>query len=169
MPQFDVAFFASQIFWTIVSFIVLFVLLSRWVLPRIKSALQERAHLIEAEIEAACRKRTEGETLKQHYADKLSTIDAEVKKMFDESEQRIIERRDQLMGEWKAEMERKKRDFREETEAARRMAIRDIRARSAALIVDATEKLIHLHVDESQAQQMMDEAIEDMKKKRPEK
>ncbi|PJA32203.1 MAG: ATP synthase F0 subunit B [Zetaproteobacteria bacterium CG_4_9_14_3_um_filter_53_7] len=164
MPQFDTTFFSSQIFWTIVSFLVLFVVLGRWILPRIAAILQERTHLIEEEIAQARRKQQEVDEIKLDYADKLSSLDDEAKKMFDASEKRIIERREQLMGEWKAEMERKKRDFREETEIARQIAIRDIRNQSADLIVDATEQILHRHIDDRQAQQLLEEAIEEMEK-----
>lgn len=80
MPQFDTTFFSSQIFWTIISFIILFVVLSRWVLPRIAAIIQERTRLIEEEIEEAHRKREEMENLKSEYVTKLSEIDQEVKR-----------------------------------------------------------------------------------------
>ncbi|OIO68589.1 MAG: ATP synthase F0 subunit B [Zetaproteobacteria bacterium CG1_02_53_45] len=164
MPQFDTTFFSSQIFWTIISFIVLFVVLGRWILPRIAAILQERTQLIEEEIAQTRKKQQEIDEIKLDYADKLSNLDDEAKKMFDASEKRIIERREQLMGEWKAEMERKKRDFHEETEIARQMAIRDIRNQSADLIVEAAEKVLHRHIDDHQAQQALEEAIADMEK-----
>ena len=164
MPQFDTTFFSSQIFWTIISFVVLYVVLGRWILPRIAAILQARTRLIEEEIAEAQRKHEEVEELKIDYADKLAAIDGEAKKMFDESEKRVIERREQLMAEWKEEMERKKRDFHEETEVARQMAIRDIRAQSADLITAATEQLIHQKVDESDVQKMLEESIEELEK-----
>ena len=41
-PPFDPTYFASQLFWLAISFIVLYVLLSRFVLPRIGGAIEER-------------------------------------------------------------------------------------------------------------------------------
>ncbi len=167
MPQFDLTFFTAQIFWTLVSFLVLFLVLGRWVLPRIADILNERTQLIKEEIEDARHKREEAEELKLDYADKLAAIDGEAKKMFDESEKRLIERREQLMAEWKEEMERKKRDFHEETEVARQMAMRDIRAQSADLITAATEQLIHQKVGEAEIQKMLEESIEELEKSSP--
>jgi len=164
MPQFDTTFFSSQIFWTIISFVLLYVVLGRWLLPRIATILQQRTNLIKAEIDEARQQREEVEEIKLDYAEKLSNIDSEAKKLFDESEKRIVERRSQLMGEWKDEMERKKQDFREEAEVARQQAIRDIRAQSSDLIVEAAEKVIHQRLDKSQAQQVLEEAIEDLEK-----
>ncbi|GAV21243.1 F-type H+-transporting ATPase subunit b [Mariprofundus micogutta] len=164
MPQFDTTFFSSQIFWTIISFLVLFLLLSRWVLPRIAAVLNERTRLINDEIEAARKKREEVDNLKLEYADKLADIDQEAKKMFDESEKRISERRQQMMGEWNEEMERKKLRFLEDAEVARQQAIREIRAQSADLIVDAAEKVIHQRMGDSEAQQILEESIEALEK-----
>ena len=162
MPQFDTSFFASQVFWTILSFIVLFVALDRFVLPRIADILKKRTQLIEAEIEEAHRKREEMEQLKSEYATKLSEIDQEAKKMFDESEKRIVEKRNQLMGEWKVEMERNKRDFLEDAEVTRKQAIRDIRNQSADLVIAAAEQVIHERVGKTEAQKALDESIEEL-------
>jgi len=164
MPQFDTTFFSSQIFWTLVSFIMLFMALSRWVLPRIAAILQERTRLIETEIEEARRGHEEMESLKNEYATKLSEIDQEAKKMFDESEKRIVEQHNQMMGEWKSEMEHRKRDFLEDAEVTRRQAIRDIRNQSADLIITATERLIHQKVDNSEAQKVLEETIGELEK-----
>ncbi|MDX8403320.1 MAG: F0F1 ATP synthase subunit B [Mariprofundaceae bacterium] len=165
MPQFDTTFFSSQIFWTIISFIILFVVLSRWVLPRIAAIIQKRTRLIEEEIEEAHKKRKEMESLKNDYATKLSEIDQEIKKMFDESEKRIVEKRNQMMGEWKDEMERKKRDFLEDAEVTRRKAIKDIRSQSADLVVTAAEQVIHERIGKAEAQKALDKSIEQLEKK----
>ena len=90
MPQFDPAFFSSQIFWTIISFIILFVALDRYVLPRIAAIIKKRTQLIEEELAETHRKREEVEELRTEYASKLSKLDQEAKKMFDESEKRIV-------------------------------------------------------------------------------
>jgi F-type H+-transporting ATPase subunit b len=164
MPQFDTTFFSSQIFWTIVSFVVLFIALSRWVLPRIAEILQKRTRLIENEIAEAHRQHEEMESLKSEYATKLSEIDRETKKMFDESEKRIVEQHNRMMGEWKSEMEHRKRTFLEEAEVTRQQAIRDIRNQSAELVAAATEQIIHQRVDESEARKALDESIAELEK-----
>jgi F-type H+-transporting ATPase subunit b len=164
MPQFDTTFFSSQIFWTMISFIILFVALSRWVLPRIAAIIQERTRLIEEEIEEARRKREEMDSLKNEYATKLSEIDQETKKMYDESEKRIIEQHKRMMGEWKEEMERKKRVFLKDAEATRLQAIQDIRNQSADLIVAAAEQVIHQRVNKSEAQKALEDSIDQLEK-----
>lgn len=164
MPQFDTSFFASQIFWTIISFIILFVALNRWILPRIANILRERTRLIEAEIEAAHKKREEAEHLKQEYDHLLADIDAETKKLFNESEKRLTEDRNRMMSEWNAEMERKKRQFLEDAEVTRQQAIRDIRNQSAELITAAAEQVIHERLSEKEANKILEESIAELEK-----
>jgi len=164
MPQFDVTFFESQIFWTIVSFIILFLALDRYVLPRIASILKKRTQMIEDEIAEAHRKREEAEQLKSEYDHMLADIDHETKKMFNESEKRLTEERNRMMSEWNAEMERKKRQFLEDAEVTRQQAIRDIRKQSADLIVSAAEQVIHERVSKTEASKALDESIEELEK-----
>lgn len=62
MPQLEFSTFPNQIFWLVVTLVVLYLILSRVALPRIGSILAERAGTITADIDAA-------ETYKRQAAD----------------------------------------------------------------------------------------------------
>ncbi len=53
MPQLDFSSFPNQIFWLVVTLVVIFLVLSRIALPRISSVLAERASTITNDIAAA--------------------------------------------------------------------------------------------------------------------
>ena len=53
MPQLEFSTFPNQIFWLVVTMVVLYMILSRVALPRIGSILAERAGTITADIDAA--------------------------------------------------------------------------------------------------------------------
>jgi len=53
MPQFDVSNFPSQIFWLVVSFAVLYFLMSTLVLPRIGKIVESREGKIQGDLDAA--------------------------------------------------------------------------------------------------------------------
>jgi len=159
MPQFDVTFFPSEIFWTLVSFALLFALLKWLVMPRMAAILDARTRAIEEEIEAAKRQREEAGQLKQAYQQQLDAAAEDAERLFKESDERVRAHHKQMMDEWKADMKRRETAFREETEIAQRRAIREIRAEAADMVVDATEKLIHEHVDESEAEELLNEAV----------
>jgi len=71
MPQLDPSSFSSQIFWLIVSFTLLYIAMSRSVIPRIRDVLEKRQHQIVDNIDAA-------EMAKQQAADAQSAYEAEL-------------------------------------------------------------------------------------------
>jgi len=162
MPQFDPTHFPSEIIWTVISFVLLYLLLRRWVLPRIAAILEARRKAIELEFEAAHRQMEEAVLLQQQYAERLHHMDEEQQAMFVASEQRLIERREQLMREWALQVKRQKQSFRSDMAQARRQALLEIQAQSAGLVMDATGKLLHRHIDAAEAEAVLQEAIADL-------
>ena len=61
MPQLDTEFWVSQIFWLTITFSILFVLLSKFILPKISANLEMRKSLILENISEAEKKREESE------------------------------------------------------------------------------------------------------------
>ena len=61
MPQLDTEFWVSQIFWLAITFSILFVLLSKFILPKISANLEMRKSLILENISEAEKKREESE------------------------------------------------------------------------------------------------------------
>jgi len=165
MPQFDTSFFASQIFWTIISFVILFVVLGRWVLPIISTVIQERRRLIEEELSKTLKKHEEMAQLKNEYMRKLSEIDQEAAEIFKAAEKRFDEQRQRMTAEWKEGMKRKERAFAEEVEVARQQAMVEVRKQSAALVASATEHLLHQKIGRAEARKALEETIEELEKK----
>ena len=61
MPQLDTVFWVSQIFWLTITFSILFVLLSKLILPKISANLEMRKSLILENISEAEKKREDSE------------------------------------------------------------------------------------------------------------
>lgn len=77
MPQFDPSSFASQIFWLIVSFGVLYYLMARVALPRIAEVLEERSERIANDLEKAQALRKESDAVIAAYEDALAKARAD--------------------------------------------------------------------------------------------
>lgn len=159
MPQFDTSTYVSELIWTLVSFAVFYALLKRFVLPHLMRVFEKRTRLIESEIDAAKLRHEEAEQLHQEYQARLEGIDREAKEMMAEAEQRIREHRNDLMAEWQAEIEQRKKQLHEDAEVARQQALRDIRSQTASIVMEATEKTIHQHLNPEEAEKMVDEAL----------
>ncbi len=73
-PPLDPQFVAPQLFWLAVTFVALYVVLSRFTLPRIGEVIEERADRVKRDLEAA--ERLQGETQKALEAYEKSLADA---------------------------------------------------------------------------------------------
>ena len=62
LPQLDLTTYSSQVFWLIVSFVVLYFLVAKLAMPRIAEVLEERQERIEDDLDKA-------ETLKKEASD----------------------------------------------------------------------------------------------------
>lgn len=78
MPQLNSATFDNQLFWLLITLVVLFVLLSRTVLPRIATILSERSATITGDIALA-------EDLRKKAVDIETNHDKEVAKLHEQS------------------------------------------------------------------------------------
>ena len=67
MPQLKFETYPSQVFWLVVTFTVLYVLMSRTVIPRIRDVLEKRQTQITHDIDAAEQARSEAEAAKVAY------------------------------------------------------------------------------------------------------
>lgn len=162
MPQFDVAHFPSEILWTLIAFLLLFVLLNRWVLPRIIQAIEHRTQTIRDELEAARQSREKAESLKCQYQKKLDAAQNEIRQLFEEADQRIRAEREQRMREWQQEMKKREARFREELLIEKNRATKEIRAQAADLIVTATESVLRHHLDRGELDRLAKQAMEEL-------
>lgn len=67
LPQLDREFYASQVIWLAISFLILYVVLWRFVLPRISHILEERQDRIEGNLERAETIRREAQATAEAY------------------------------------------------------------------------------------------------------
>lgn len=89
MPQFDFSTFASQIFWLMVTFFLLYGIMARRALPRIREVLQERQERISGDIEKAELIKKEAEAAKLDYTSVLVNSRAKAKQVISEVESQI--------------------------------------------------------------------------------
>jgi F-type H+-transporting ATPase subunit b len=67
MPQLDVSTFSSQLFWLIISFSLLYLLLSKLCLPSLNKILQERDFKVSSALKRAHQAKAEAERVKSEY------------------------------------------------------------------------------------------------------
>ena len=89
MPQLDTEFWISQIFWLTITFSILFVLLSRLILPKISANLEMRKSLILENISAAEKKRGESESKTKEYNEIIEKSKKQAKNLINHTKERL--------------------------------------------------------------------------------
>jgi len=90
MPQLNPEFWISQIFWLIITFGTLFIVLSRFILPKISKNLETRKSEILENIETAEKQREESENKIKEYEKIIIDSNTEAKNYFNEIRKKVI-------------------------------------------------------------------------------
>ncbi|MBD1162365.1 F0F1 ATP synthase subunit B [Pelagibacterales bacterium SAG-MED12] len=90
MPQLNPEFWISQIFWLTLTFGILYIVLSKLILPKISANLELRKSQIQDNIEAAEKQRKDSEYKLKEYDDIIFKSKLEAKNIFKDSREKVI-------------------------------------------------------------------------------
>ena len=91
MPQLNPEFWVSQIFWLVLTFGILYLVLSKIVLPKISENLETRKSQILENIETAEKQRKESENKIKQFEKIVLESKIEAKNLFNEKRQKVLE------------------------------------------------------------------------------
>ena len=90
MPQLNPEFWVSQIFWLTLTFGILYIILSKIILPKISANLELRKSQIQENIEAAEKQRNDSESKLKEFEDILIKSKLEAKNIFKETREKTL-------------------------------------------------------------------------------
>ena len=90
MPQLNPEFWVSQIFWLVLTFGLLYIILSKLILPKISNNLESRKSQILENIETAEKQREESEKKVKEFEKIILESKIEAKNYFNEARQKIL-------------------------------------------------------------------------------
>ena len=90
MPQLNPEFWISQIFWLTLTFGILYVVLSKLILPKISNNLESRKSQILENIEAAEKQREDSETKLKGYEEIVSKSKLKAKNIFNQAREKAL-------------------------------------------------------------------------------
>lgn len=99
LPQLDPTYYASQLFWLLVSGLLMYVLLARVVIPRVSRITQGRTDKVRHDLEQAARIRSDVEDVKVIYTRQLRQADDEARAMLDKVTTDIKQRQQHELAE----------------------------------------------------------------------
>ena len=90
MPQLNPEFWISQIFWLVLTFGILYFVLSKIILPKISGNLELRKSQIQENIEAAEKQRETSETKLKEYDEIILKSKSEAKNIFKDAREKVL-------------------------------------------------------------------------------
>ncbi len=115
MPQFDITFYYSQIFWLVVVFSCLYLLIHKFVVPIMEKILIDRQSSIEINIANAENLATKASELNKYYVNEIEKISITAENIKKEAktklEQSFLSQKLQLNNQLKAQIEKNDQDI----------------------------------------------------------
>ena len=90
MPQLNPEFWISQIFWLTLTFGILYIVLSKLILPKISANLELRKSQIQENIEAAEKQRESSESKLKEYDEIIQKSKLEAKNIFKDAREKVL-------------------------------------------------------------------------------
>jgi len=162
LPQFETDFFAPQILWEAMTFLILLYLMAKFIIPKINKLLDQRASVIQNDLDTAARNRQESERLLAEYQKNLDALHEEATAIMTQAHKEMADHHARSIRQLEEEIQRKKQTFRTELEFAKQQATKEIRNLAAEAAILAAEKLIKKNVDKGDAKRIVESAIREI-------
>lgn len=160
MPQFNPEWFASQLFWLIVTFAVLYFVLSRIALPRIAQVLEERQDKVDDDLAKAEQLKNEADEVYRAYEQTLADARAEAQKVLKETADKISKEQSERHEKLTKELQQKTREAEARIADAKKEAIAELHTVAGEVAQSATQKLIGTDVGKADAEKAVKQAME---------
>lgn len=151
LPQMDPTWFPSQIFWLAVTFVCLYVVFSRKILPDLSRTIDNRRNQIQGDLDSAQKLKEEADAVQRAYEAELNEARQKCTQMFQEAEEAIKKKTAKKMDGFTLRAEKETRETEEAIEAAKKDAIGEMNTIAAEIASLAAQKIIGLEPDIDQA------------------
>jgi F-type H+-transporting ATPase subunit b len=148
--------------WVFVVFVIVLLILRKWVFPAIGSALDSRAQAISTEIDSAEKLRKEAQEVLDEYRQRLAEARTQADEIVTRARQAGEAHQKEAVETARAERERLLEQTRRDVESETRRAIDEIRREVADLTVLATEKVTRKTLTDADQRRLVEEALGDL-------
>jgi F-type H+-transporting ATPase subunit b len=148
--------------WVLVVFIIVALLLRRFVFPAIGKVLDDRSASINSDIDSATQLRDEAQQVLDEYRERLNEARKQAEEILDRAHKAGEAHHKQVVEETNAERDRKLEQIRADIEAETQRALSQIRAEVASLTVAATEKVTRKTLTDEDQRRLIDDALSEL-------
>jgi F-type H+-transporting ATPase subunit b len=147
MPQFDPSTFASQLFWLFVTFVALYWIISRIAVPRIGEVLEQRARVIQDDLDRAAQLKAETDAAIAAYDKAMAEARAQAYEHMKIIQAEMKALADKRTADVTADVTRQILDAEQRINAAKQQALDSIKGVAAETARDVVAKLAGLSPD----------------------
>ena len=151
LPQFETSTYPGQLFWLAVTFVVVYVFLSKFALPQISEVLENRLETVQGDLDRAAKLKAEAEEVREAYEKSLAKAHDEARSLTATAQADIA----QIAAKKSEEFAKKSKKRMDQVEArisnAKDDAMDDITSASAELAAEAARKLTGLSIEAKEA------------------
>lgn len=141
MPQFDPTHFPSQIFWLVVVFTTLFLIMWKFVLPRITEVMEMREERIGADLKRAEEAKAEAESVLADYEAALAKARAEAQDILRKASDDMAEEQAKRIEKANADISAKLDEADQRIAEAREKALSHVREMAGEIAEATVERL----------------------------
>ncbi len=152
----------SLIFWEVITFLILLVLLIRYVYPPIRKQIQHRQSQIEQAIDEAEKTRAEARELLAEYRRQIEEARGEGRRILEDARKQAEAQRERTKREAREEGDKIIQRAREEIDRERESAVREVRREVADMVILASEQVIGRSVDQEEHERLISQALDDL-------
>ena len=160
MPQFDPNVFPTQLFWLVVTFTVLFFVLSKWALPKVASVLVARQNKIDDDLDRAAASKNEAEGVLAEYEMSLADGTAKAQGLLRQAADDMAAEIARHLGELAEKLAGDVKAAEARIDEAKRAAIGNIGQVATEVAQAAIRRLIGLDVDAAAAESSVKAALQ---------
>jgi F-type H+-transporting ATPase subunit b len=142
--------------WTLVIFILLFIILKKWAFPPILGAVERREQALQAAIESAQRDREEAKRLLEEHARRIEAARGDAQRIIADGRAVAEKMRNDLIEQTHQEQQQMLERARREIETEKERAVAQLRRETVNLAIAGASKVIEHNLDNSANRQLVE-------------
>lgn len=155
-PPFQGETFPSQILWLTISFVALYLLLSKVALPRLAGVIEQRKQKIDADLEEASRLRNDSEAAEAAYEKALADARAKAQALAAETHQKLAAQSETQRKQLEAGLKTKLDAAEQQIAATKASAMSNVRG----IAVDTAGLIVERLIGKAPAKQSVERAVD---------
>ena len=149
MPQLDPEFWISQIFWLVITFGILYIILSKIILPKISDNLETRKSQVLDNLEVAEKQRNDSEAKLREFDNIILKSKINAKNLFNESRKKLLDNINNKRLKLEQELDKEVKIVEAEIEELKKKAPKKINNIAVETSSDIIHQLIGANVNNS--------------------